>query len=73
MHYCMFSSIPSLGPLDAGHIMPPKAMTIKNVYQFSSVQFIRSVMYDCLQPHELQHTKPPCPSLTPGVHSEKYL
>ena len=36
--------------------------------QFSSVQFSRSVMSDSLQPHEPQHTRPPCPSLTPGVH-----
>ena len=26
-------------------------------------------MSNSLQPHELQHTKPPCPSPTPGVHS----
>ena len=38
-------------------------------YQFSSVQFSRSVMSDYLQHHELQHTRPPCPSTTPGVHS----
>ena len=25
-------------------------------------------MSDSLQPHELQHAKPPCPSPTPGVH-----
>ena len=31
---------------------------------FSSVQFSRS-----LRPHELQHARPPCPSLTPRVHS----
>ena len=36
----------------------------------SSVQFSRSVVSDSLQPHELQHTRPPCPSLTPGVHSD---
>ena len=36
-------------------------------FQFSSVQFSRSVMSDSLQPHELQHTRPPCPSPTPGV------
>ena len=36
----------------------------------SSVQFSRSVMSDCLQPHELQHTRPPCPSPTSGVHSD---
>ena len=25
-------------------------------------------MSDSLQPHELQHARPPCPSPTPGVH-----
>ena len=35
----------------------------------SSVQFSRSVVSDSLQPHELQHARPPCPSPTPGVHS----
>ena len=34
-----------------------------------SVQFGRSVMSDSLQSHESQHTRPPCPSPTPGVHS----
>ena len=37
-------------------------------YQFSSVQFSRSVVSDSLRPHELQHTRPLCPSPTPGVH-----
>ena len=36
---------------------------------FSSVQFSRSVVSDSLWPHELQHTRPPCPSPTPRVHS----
>ena len=36
--------------------------------QFSSVQFSHSVMSDSLQPHELQHTKPPCPSPTPRAY-----
>ena len=36
---------------------------------FSSVQFSHSVMSDSLQPHESQHTRPPCPSPTPGVQS----
>ena len=35
---------------------------------FSSVQFNCSVVSDYLQPHELQHARPPCPSPTPGVH-----
>ena len=26
-------------------------------------------MSDSLRPHELQHARPPCPSPTPGVHS----
>ena len=33
---------------------------------FSSVQFSRSVVSDSLRPHESQHTRPPCPSPTPG-------
>ena len=37
--------------------------------QFSSVQFSRSVVSDSLWPHGLQHTRPPCPSPTPGVYS----
>ena len=36
---------------------------------FSSVQFSRSVVSDYLWPHELQHTRPPCPSPTPRVYS----
>jgi len=35
----------------------------------SSVQFNHSVVSNSLQPHELQHARPPCPSPTPGVHS----
>ena len=37
-----------------------------------SVQFSRSVMSDSLQPHESQHTRPPCPSPTPRVHSNSH-
>ena len=33
-----------------------------------SVQFSRSVVSDSLRPHGLQHTRPPCPSPTPGVY-----
>ena len=40
------------------------------VNQFSSVQFSHSVMPDSLRPHESQHTRPPCPSPTPRVHSD---
>ena len=41
----------------------PKPVTV-----FSSVQFRHSVVSDSLWPHELQHTRPPCPSPAPGVH-----
>ena len=35
-----------------------------------SDQFSHSVVSDSLQPHESQHARPPCPSSTPGVHSD---
>ena len=34
------------------------------------LQFSRSVMSNSLWPHGLQHTRPPCPSPTPGVYSK---
>ena len=42
---------------------------VKATYD-SSVQFSHSVVSDSLRPHELQHARPPCPSPTPGVHSD---
>ena len=39
---------------------------------FSSVQF-SSVVSDSLRPHESQHARPPCPSPTPGVHSDSVM
>ena len=36
----------------------------------SSVQFSRSVVSDSSRPHESQHARPPCPSPSPGVHSD---
>ena len=35
-----------------------------------SDQISRSVVADSLWPHESQHARPPCPSPTPGVHSD---
>ena len=37
-----------------------------------SVQFSLSVVSDSLQPHESQDARPPCPSPTPGVHSDSH-
>ena len=38
--------------------------------QISSVQFSCSFVSDSLQPHGLQHARPPCPSPTPVVYSK---
>ena len=40
------------------------------LHSFSSVQFSSSVVSNSLWPHESQHARPPCPSRTPGVHSD---
>ena len=42
---------------------------IEHVYMMEySVQFHHSVVSNSLWPHELQHTRPPCPSSTPVVY-----
>ena len=46
------------------------ARKAKEIYQIRSDQISRSVVSDSLQPHELQQARPPCPSPTPGVHSD---
>ena len=38
-------------------------------FYLHSVQFSRSVVFNSLRPHESQHTRHPCPSPSPGVHS----
>jgi len=38
------------------------------MHQIRSDQISPSVVSDSLWPHESQHTRPPCPSPTPGVH-----
>ena len=43
---------------------------IFNVHHIRSDQISRSVVSDSLRPHESQHARPPCPSPTPGVHSD---
>ena len=42
------------------------------VHLVSSVQFSRSVMSNSLWRHESQHARPPCPSPTPGGHSDSH-
>ena len=41
----------------------------QTTWRESSVQFSRSVVSNSLQPHGLQHARPPCPSPTPGACS----
>ena len=50
--------------------LPTFSAVIFPVLSVSSVQFSCSVVSDPLQPHESQHARPPCPSPTPGVHSD---
>ena len=38
------------------------------ILHISSVQFSHSIVSNSLWPHELQHTRPLCPSPTPGVY-----
>ena len=38
----------------------------------TSDQISHSVVSDSLPPHESQHARPPCPSPTPGVHSDSH-
>ena len=40
-----------------------------SITTFYPVQFSHSVVSDSLQPHESQHSRPPCPSPSAGVHS----
>ena len=65
--------LPSLGLHRVGHdwsdLAAVAAAYFKPPVQFSSVQFIHSVVSESLQPHELQHARLPCPSPTPGVYS----
>ena len=50
-----------------GLVMEVKSDAMKS--NIASVQFSRSVVSNFLQPHELRYARPPCPSPTPGVHS----
>ena len=50
--------------------LPTVSQMLLNMFRFlpTYIQFSHSVMSNSLQPHELQHARPPCPSPTPGVH-----
>ena len=65
---------PSLGDLPDPGIkpMPPELAGGLFTY-FRSVQFNWLVMSDSLQPHGLQHARPPCPSPIPRAYSNSCL
>ena len=53
-----------------GNIFPRHFAFFANLsFLLFSVQFSRSVVSNSLQPHGLEHARPPCPSPTPGVYS----
>ena len=49
-------------------------MSTQSLYRKKSIlwisQFSHSVVSDSLWPHEFQDARPPCPSPSPGVHSD---
>ena len=58
------TKIMASGPITSWEI---DGKTVETV-QFSSVH--HSLVSDSLRPHESQHTRPPCSSPSPGVHSD---
>ena len=56
--------------MSIGRWMDKKAVVHIHNGIFRSYQISRLVVSDSLRPHELQHARPPCPSPTPGVHSD---
>ena len=53
-----------------GHKGIQNKVILKHFVNSSSDQISRSVVSDSLRLHESQHTRPPCPSPTAGVHSD---
>ena len=51
------------------HFIPGNVLCSEVYFVWYSVQFSRSVMSNSLRTHGMQHTRPPCPSPTPGVYS----
>ena len=62
-----------LGPMEEvgenGVGIPEMIRQVERGQKSELTQFSHSVMSDSLQPHGLQHTRPPCLSPTPGVYS----
>ena len=61
---------PNLKTLHGGLKGLQLTYAVQMVSTACSVQFSHSVVSDSLQPHGLQHPRPPCPSPTPRVYSD---
>ena len=60
---CVFAKVSKVGEM--------QWLKKKRDFEYS-FQFSSSVMSDFLRPHELQHARPPYPSLTAGVYPNPY-
>ena len=72
-----FSGMKEQPPISIESILSfefPCPLRVKNqillCYSLGSVQFSRSLVSNSLQPHGLQHSRPPCPSPTPRACSD---
>ena len=62
LHLCLFCSL-------AHRLIV--TIFLNSIYMYSD-QISHSVVSDSLRPHESQHARPPCPSPSPGVHSDSH-
>ena len=68
---CMIYCLPSAGlwaKVGTYVLFTDLSRCLEQCLVYSSAQFSRSVVSDSVQPHELQHARPPCPSPTPRVY-----
>ena len=70
-HFCVLRQtvVNINGFMDFKIILTKWTNGLNRGHRLSSLQFSCSVVSDSLRPHESQHARPPCPSPTPGVHS----
>ena len=74
----LLQSFPASGSFQMSQLFTSGCQSIVCRYIFficlsiRSDQISRSVISDSLRPPESQHARPPCPSPTPGVHSDSH-
>ena len=72
--YLIFVTIPSKTSINFSP--QPSLWSNSHIHKWllkkPSVEFTHSVVSDSLRPHESQHARPPCPSPTPGIHSDSH-